>query len=414
MSASVQCPRCSEPSRASARFCGACGAPLHKGAATASAERPRQGTAPSPTRSTDAADAVFRVSVEPRELTVAPGGEPQEVHVRVYNLSDVIEEFEIALLVDDSGLAPTSQTLRLLPNSDDTTALAIGFPARQLVPAGPRTVALDIRAVGVHHVARRQWLRVHVPATEAQLTAELSPDVVRGSQAHRVRLTVANPSNVPLRVRLRGRDPEEALRFRFHPPTLDLPPGGSATGWVQVSAPQRPWTGGEKARPFTVEVGDGQSTASAAGTLLQQPVLTEARRTALRITLTVAGSLALIAGAFLTWTTEPFARTGMQWTVPDHVDLVFRGQVPLRPPADFVPDAATSAGLGAIVLGGFAILGLFGRGRGTRMAAGLAFVLLAAFFVLLAFTGPLTLAAGAWLCLGGALVAFAGGLLGKR
>lgn len=359
----------------------------------------------------------MRMSVEPEGVTLTPGGEPAVVEVRVYNLSDVVEEFAVSLVGRDVALDAAPQTLRLLPNSNDTVTLQLRLAEGPVVTAGTYRPMVEVHARGVHDHRLTGPVEVVVPPSDARVAMDLEPTSVRAGRSARVRLAVTNPGNAPLQVMPRGSDPEAVLRFRFQPEVVDLPPGGSSTVHVQLDAPSPPWTGGERACPFTVELVDGAGSglASATGTLVQKPWLTEPRRTTLRWALTLVGGLTLIVGAFTRWTVEPVVRTGLQWSVPDYLDRVFREMLPLRPLHPAVPDALVSVGMGVIVLAALSLLGLVGRGGGvSRLAAGVAFLGLAGVFTALALTGPLSLAAGAWLCLGGALVAFAGGLVARR
>jgi len=72
----------------------------------------------------------------------------------------------------------------------------------------------------------------------------------------------------PLRVRMRGDDPEHVARFDFTASTLDIPPGQMATTKVTITVPPAP-AGQEVTRPFNIVASDGRWEAQGHGTLIQ-------------------------------------------------------------------------------------------------------------------------------------------------
>ena len=92
----------------------------------------------------------------------------------------------------------------------------------------------------------------------------------------------------PVRVALRGDDPENSLGFSFSPEVLDVPPGGLAQATVTVRAPGAAG-GRETSRPFSVAASDGQSEVAAAGSLIQAA---PERRPVARVLFTLLGALA--------------------------------------------------------------------------------------------------------------------------
>jgi hypothetical protein len=133
---------------------------------------------------------------------------------------------------------------------------------------------------------------------------------------------------------------------------------------------------------------------------------------AARIVLTLVGAAGLIVGAFMKWAPGTTGTTGSKLI---GVDLTGRAlvQTTFRDSNSFV----STVGFGVIVLGLLAIVGLaFRSGWLTRLvgAVGIAgFVL----FVIEVYRANLTVTdvgVGAWMCLGGALVALIAGFLGTR
>ena len=68
----------------------------------------------------------------------------------------------------------------------------------------------------------------------------------------------------PVRVTLRGDDPQNSVRFAFSPPVLDVAAGGQAAAAVTVNAP-RVSAGREVSRPFAIVAGDGRVGGPGAG-----------------------------------------------------------------------------------------------------------------------------------------------------
>jgi hypothetical protein len=135
-------------------------------------------------------------------------------------------------------------------------------------------------------------------------------------------------------------------------------------------------------------------------------------RGALRVVLTALGGGLLIASAFLDWLAFEDAPKGTE------VPIQFLWSQAEREPPEF----ATSLGLVVIVLGLLAIVGLVPR---TGWLTSLAGLLAIAVFVLSvvalyrvegegAHLGIGELAVGAWLVLGGGVLALIGGLFGRR
>ena len=126
---------------------------------------------------------------------------------------------------------------------------------------------------------------------------------------------------------------------------------------------------------------------------------------AVRMVLTLIGAAGLIIGSFLDWfRTFTGTEIGIRsyWSVPGHTGAFLR-----------------SAGFATLVLGLVAIIGLAPRsGWLTRLAGALGLVAMI-LFVIQMYRAPgnatvADLAMGAWLVVGGAVVALVGGFFGTR
>ena len=133
---------------------------------------------------------------------------------------------------------------------------------------------------------------------------------------------------------------------------------------------------------------------------------------AARIVLTLVGAAGLIIGAFMEWAP---GTTGARGSKLIGVDLTGRAlvQTTFRDSNSFV----STVGFGMIVLGLLAIVGLaFRSGWLTRLvgAVGVAGFVLFMIEVYRANLSATDVGAGAWMCLGGAVVALIAGFLGTR
>jgi hypothetical protein len=259
---------------------------------------------------------------------------------------------------------------------------------------------------------------------------QLDPSVLRLSSRRRgvAAAVVDNRRGTqPVRVSMRGDDPENSLQFAFRPSLLEVAAGRVARTAITIRAPGAP-TGREVSRPFAVMASDGQSEVVAEGSVIQAGA---DRRPMARLLFTLLGALAMILGGFLPfWSgfidgpnggearaadltgnlvARFFADAEIGSTNNDALDGLIAGA-----------ERIASAALVMIVLGVIAVFGLTGRsGRLTRISAfvGALFVVV----VLVAFAIGGTnggvnegLGEGAFLLLTGCVVAYVGGLLGRR
>jgi hypothetical protein len=311
-------------------------------------------------------------------------------------------------------------------------SVALRMDAWRPPPGQEVTRPFTVRASDGDVVVEAAGSLVQVSSRAAMetLAVQLDPTTLRLATAHRGGVTamVDNRRGVqPVRVTLRGDDPENSLRFAFDPDVLDVAPGRLARSAVTIRAPGI--SGGrELNRPFTIAASDGQGEVVAEGTLVQTAA---ERRPLARILFTVLGALAMVLGAFLPfWGGVVEASSGAEATALDlNVDRVLQffanAQLPStgnRVLRSLIGRAGQlgSVGLVLIGLGVLAVFGLTGRsGRLTRVAAflGLAFVVV----VFVAFAvggvngnvgeGP---GPGALLLGVGCVSAYVGGLLVRR
>jgi hypothetical protein len=243
------------------------------------------------------------------------------------------------------------------------------------------------------------------------LGIRIDPRVLRMANRRKgvLRATVDNRNGAqPVRVSLRGDDPESIIRFTFNPALVDVPPGRVAVSMVTLRAP-RPGGGQELTRPFTVMASDGRVETRAEGSVIQSQA---ARRPAWRIILTLLGAAAMIFGALLPWRGN--GERALDLTANAALAIAsrfFRLNVNLG-----MFGTILSAGLLMVAFALLMVFGLTGPNGGlSRKMAFLATLLLVGVFVALAVAGEdFTPARGAFLSLAGCVTGYIAGLLAKR
>jgi hypothetical protein len=232
-------------------------------------------------------------------------------------------------------------------------------------------------------------------------TLQLAPESLRRKKSNgRYRVFLQNNDNSQwLNAELHGSDQERMVRFSFSPRRLELPPAGSAWGWVGVAAPL-PERGAEVSRHIEVEASDGRESISAAGTFIQStfdwvPII--------RFLLTIIGGLVVIIGACTPWMV----------TLPDY----YVTELPkIGAAKDLVEKTQPAARAAIIVLAVMMIIGVVGKGgKATMSAAVLIVTSIVGYFVFVTTKvgtgGPMY---GAIMVAAGAALGFLGGVLAKR
>lgn len=358
---------------------------------------------------------ILRVRVEPSEVTLSPGGPEATVGVRVSNAGTAVEEFVVDLPGAPSWLQVEPAEVRLLPGTAEDVVLRLRPLAAGPVAAGELPLSVRVRSAARADAVELAPLRLVVPVLAGQLTLTAEPQLLRGGGSGALRLRVTSTGNEAVTVDLRAADAEGVVRFALRPPSLSLAPYGSAEAVVDVVAP-RPLRGDTVNLPLTMHARAGSHEAMATATLLSSARVTDGMLTALRVVLTLLGSLVMAAGARSTWTTAPEIGRGLEWTydafaaIALQVDLLSMDELGVA-----VPDALVSAGAVVVVLAILAVLGLVGaKGRLTRAASVLAALFVVTFVAVLFVTTGVDPAGGTTAVLVGSALAFSGGLLGRR
>ena len=184
----------------------------------------------------------------------------------------------------------------------------------------------------------------------------------------------------------------------FSPARVEIPPSGSAWGWVGVSAP-RPERGTEVTRQLQIGASDGREEVAARSDFIQTsadwiPIV--------RAILTLIGGVLVILGAFTPWMVM----------LPDY----YATELPkVASSTDIVEQTQPGARAGIIILAIMMIAGILGKGgKLTMSSAMLIATAIIGYFVFVSTEvgtgGPMY---GAILIGAGAVVGFVGGLLAR-
>jgi hypothetical protein len=238
-----------------------------------------------------------------------------------------------------------------------------------------------------------------LPITLARL--RLAPETLRrrNKSTGRYRFDIENGDDSQwLRAQMFGSDPERVVRFSFSPARVELPPGGSAWGWVGVSAP-RPERGTAVTHQLHIGASDGNESATTTGVFIHSsgdwvPIV--------RAVLTLIGAVLVILGAFTPWMVM----------LPDY----YVTELPkVATATDIVEQTQPAARASIIVLAVMMAAGLLGKGGKLTMSS--AMLIATAIIGYFGFVstkvgtgGPMY---GAILVVAGAAIGFVGGLVAR-
>lgn len=194
-------------------------------------------------------------------------------------------------------------TLEVPPGRVFRVGVVVSAPS----PEGGETLSRELTVVASNGdgsmQARGTFTQVASPApiTLAKIRLEPEQFTVHNSARGQLRVVVDNRSReLPLRVRLLGRDTEGVVQFVFDPPTLDIAPGQAGWAKVSVRAP-RPRMGHATVRNFQVGADDGGTVVDARAAFTQT---SDDLLPLIRIAATLLGGLIALIGAFLPWVRE--------------------------------------------------------------------------------------------------------------
>jgi hypothetical protein len=229
------------------------------------------GTATTADAAPDPSEGKFQAKAEQDDASVPPTGEPVTLRIRVLNTSTIVDGYRVEALEPPAWLTVKSNQVQLLPGTDAVLDVQLRAKAETLVPAQQLRVALRVASMAQApaHVDLPVGLTVPVVEAPVQLRAEPRLLRLRDRDTAEFAVTADNAgSNRTVTLRFSAADPELAVRCRFDPPTLELPPGGSGVVRVVATAPL-PDPGADTTRVLTVTALDGTRSAETSVTLQQ-------------------------------------------------------------------------------------------------------------------------------------------------
>ncbi len=236
-------------------------------------------SAPAAAPPPDSFDTAIRASLVSPVEPLDPGGVARVAVLSLTNRGRIVDDF--AVTVD--GLPPewlrlSRPAVSLLPGDSAEVEIAISPPRHEFSEAGVYDFTVT--------VASGQGGREVVVPGKVEVTpfrdVAWSMAPVRAKRDFRVIAT--NRGNSREVFRLEGQDDEEALRYEFQQPAMDLPPGGEGAVAFRVAPRKKPYFGAENVRPFRItatSVADGTVHGGAMGQLVIHPPLQPAKRGAM-------------------------------------------------------------------------------------------------------------------------------------
>ncbi len=193
-----------------------------------------------------------RVTIEPTELTVDPGGAVTTT-VTVRNLGTRVEEFQLMPRGPAAAFAAiTPTTLSIYPNDEQQAVMRFAPPRDPQSPAG--AAPLDIMARSVIHTDVSDVARGQLTVTPFhELRAVLTPEISRGRTPARHQVSMTNGGNTPVDTQLAFRDQDGELTFKPPSGAATLRPGATIDFPFRINGPHR-WFGRTTRLPFSTVV----------------------------------------------------------------------------------------------------------------------------------------------------------------
>ncbi|AZI58015.1 carboxypeptidase regulatory-like domain-containing protein [Nakamurella antarctica] len=190
----------------------------------------------------------MRITTELEELDLVPG-ESAEFAVDVINTGDLIEGVSARIIGLSSSLVKSYPlVLPLFPDSTGRMVLTLTLPAS--FPAGRHPLSVEVKSRTRDTDASYTDIDLIVPPHPGLLVSA-HPKMVRSRRSSRFVLTLTNPGNVALDVRLTASDPQAAMSIKCSPSTVTVPAGATLEPIVEVKS-RRVFLGSDTDKPITV------------------------------------------------------------------------------------------------------------------------------------------------------------------
>jgi hypothetical protein len=214
-----------------------------------------------------------RVTFEPRQLSVEPGG-PGVLQVRVENTGQVVDQFAIDVVGDAAGWAVVEPpAITLLPGREGTAMIRILPPRDPRITSGERPLGIRVQS---HEDPQGSVVEEGTISLGAfsDTGAELLPRNSRGHRRAKHEVAVDNRGNAPLQTTITATDPDNLLAFKVQPPVVIVPPGTAGFSRLRVRARKSFWSGPPRQHPFQVQVQpQGQAPIALEGAMIQEGLL---------------------------------------------------------------------------------------------------------------------------------------------
>ena len=169
------------------------------------------------------------------------------------------------------GFVFRTAELWVAPGTERATLVQLRAPVPPPGDQADRTFTVTATD-GRHEIeSAGHWVQRSGTAPITTAALRLDPEVVRLRDRSDAQLSVVidnQRGSRPLRVRLSGDDPENAVHFAFRPPVLDVGPGRTAWAEIRVAAPHPPH-GEETVRTIRVRASDEHGAVEATGAVHQ-------------------------------------------------------------------------------------------------------------------------------------------------
>ncbi len=238
-------------------------------------------------------DSGLQISAEQKSVTVAATGEPATLAVQVINTSMIVDSYVVEAPGAPAWLIVESDEAHLLPGSEGTLTVRMRVNSTTLLPAQQIDLRLRVHSVTQASVRQDLPIQVTVPIVDIPVQLRAEPRLLRIKDTDSGRCTIEvdnSRSNRPMLLRFSGSDAEQAVKFDFDPPIVDVGPGASASVVLNLTSTQ-PEPGQELTRQLTITANDGQRNIETAVTLQQAtsvevedpPVTLEAQPSLVRV-----------------------------------------------------------------------------------------------------------------------------------
>jgi hypothetical protein len=212
-------------------------------------------------------------SLEPQALDVDPGG-VATCKVTVRNTGSVVDEMSFSVLGPSGAWADVEPpSLSLFPGAEGTATIRFRPPRSAATQSGRIPFGLRVASREDPPGSVVEEGTVSVSAYGAT-TAELLPRTARGRRGARYEIAVDNRGNAERAVGFAPTDPAKALRFRFVPARVVVPPGTAAFVRLDVRAGSTFFRGPNTSSSFAVSVEpEGDTPVALDGSFVQEALL---------------------------------------------------------------------------------------------------------------------------------------------